>query len=264
MNNKKTILYFLPYLTLLIFFSIYLFSLSIYIKLTKIINPNSIFSELNQVFLLNPSYVTQLLLVILCLSLLINSYLVKRHFYKKNILLNNTEVKKIILFIFIFTFSILLITFFVNILIIFINQNYYYESYGKSKKIINVYLKNTKILEYLFVFLVRNTYWFLITYLLIRFTNTIKKIFLFSLLLIFIYLISLAFGIVLYNIVHDVKTNYLIIMIISSLFPESINTLYNFNFIAGTVSNIAKNLFIINLIYFPSFIIFLVIILKTK
>ena len=241
MNNKKTILYFLPYLTLLIFFSIYLLSLSIYIKLTKIINPNAIFSELNQVFLLNPSYVTQLLLVILCLLLLINSYFVKRHFYKKNILLNNTEVKKIILFIFIFTFSILLITFFVNILIIFINQNYYYESYGKSKKIINVYLKNTKILEYLFVFLVRNTYWFLITYLLIRFTNTIKKIFLFSLLLIFIYLISLAFGIVLYNIVHDVKTNYLIIMIISSLFPESINTLYNFNFIAGTVSNIAKN-----------------------
>lgn len=224
MNNKKTILYFLPYLTLLIFFSIYLFSLSIYIKLTKIINPNAIFSELNQVFLLNPSYVTQLLLVILCLSLLINSYFVKRHFYKKNILLNNTEVKKII----------------------------------------NVYLKNTKILEYLFIFLVRNTYWFLITYLLIKFTNTIKKIFLFSLLLIFIYLISLAFGIVLYNIVHDVKTNYLIIMIISSLFPESINTLYNFNFIAGMVSNIAKNLFIINLIYFPSFIIFLVIILKTK
>ena len=264
MNNKKTILYFLPYLTLLIFFSIYLFSLSTYIKLTKIINPNAIFSELNQVFLLNPSYVTQLLLVILCLSLLINSYFVKRHFYKKNILLNNIEVKKIILFIFIFTFSILLITFFVNILIIFINQNYYYESYGKSKKIINVYLKNTKILEYLFVFLVRNTYWFLITYLLIRFTNTIKKIFLFSLLLIFIYLISLTFGIVLYNIVHDVKTNYLIIMIISSLFPESINTLYNFNFIAGTISNITKNLFIINLIYFPSFIIFLVIILKTK
>ena len=178
---------------------------------------------------------------------------------------NQDEVKKIILFIFIFTFSILLITFFANILIIFINQNYYYyESYGKSKKIINVYLKNTKILEYLFVFLVRNTYWFLFTYLLIKFTNTIKKIFLFSLLLIFIYLISLAFGIVLYNIVHDVKTNYLIIMIISSLFPESINTLYNFDFIAGTVSNIAKNLFIINLIYFPSFIIFLVIILKSK
>lgn len=182
MNNKKTILYFLPYLTLLIFFSIYLLSLSIYIKLTKIINPNAIFSELNQVFLLNPSYVTQLLLVILCLSLLINSYFVKRHFYK-NILLNTPEVKKIILF---------------------------------------------------------------------------------SLLLIFIYLISLTFGIVLYNIVHDVKTNYLIIMIISSLFPESINTLYNFSFIAGMVSNIAKNLFIINLIYFPSFIIFLVIILKTK
>ena len=158
MNNKKTILYFLPYLTLLISFSIYLFSLSIYVKLTKIINPNAIFSELNQIFLLNPSYVTQLLLVILCLSLLINSYFVKRHFYKKNILLNNTEVKKIILFIFIITFSILLITFFVNILIIFINQNYYYESYGKSKKIINVYLKNTKILEYLFIFLVRNTY----------------------------------------------------------------------------------------------------------
>lgn len=264
MNNKKTILYFLPYLTLLIFFSIYLFSLSIYIKLTKIINPNPIFSELNQVFLLNPSYVTQLLLVILCLSLLINSYLVKRHFYKKNIVLNTTEVKKIILFIFIFTFSILLITFFVNILIIFVNQNYYYETYGKSKKIIKVHLKSTKILEYLFVFLVRNTYWFLITYLLIRFTNTVKKIILFSLLLIFIYLISLTFGIVLYNIVHDVKTNYLIIMIISSLFPESINTLYNFNFIAGTISNITKNLFIINLIYFPSFIIFLVIILKTK
>ena len=138
MNNKKTIVYFLPYLTLLIFFSIYLLSLSIYIKLTKIINPNAIFSELNQVFLLNPSYVTQLLLVILCLLLLINSYFVKRHFYKKNILLNNTEVKKIILFIFIFTFSILLITFFANILIIFINQNYYYESYGKSKKIINI------------------------------------------------------------------------------------------------------------------------------
>ena len=265
MNNKKTTIYFLPYLILLFSFAFYLISISIYLKFSKIMNPNYIFSELNQIFLLNPSYVTQLILAILCLSLLINSYFFKKHLYKRNILLDKSQIKKNVLLIFIFTFLTLLITFFINILIIFIKQNYYYMNHAKGKnQIIYISLATTKILEFLFIFSIRISYWFLLTYLFIKSTSKIQKMLIFSLILIFIYLISLTLGVFTYNIVHDHKTNYLIVVLVSLFFPETINTLYGFNQIAGMVSNVAKNTYLINLVYLPSFIVLIIVVSKIK
>ncbi|RBI46886.1 hypothetical protein DRW55_00445, partial [Metamycoplasma hominis] len=73
-KNKKQLLLFLPYWILLGGFTIYLLISSIILKVDGEIDNTNLFNLINQIFLIAPSYTTQLLLMLLSIGLFLNFY----------------------------------------------------------------------------------------------------------------------------------------------------------------------------------------------
>ena len=262
MKNKKQNILFLPYWILLFLFQVYLIAMTMFLKVDKEINDSYLFSTINQIFLIAPSYITQLLLVLLMLCLFLNFFLVKIYYAKRNIQLDNKQMKKLYLNIFLYSLVSLLLTFVINIIIIFNKQNYFEIINQRTQQKKLVYLHYTKAFEFLYVYIFRLIYWFGLNLLFIKITNNVRKGILFFFILIIIYLISLILGILLYQIVHDRLINYIIILLSSIVFPEIINSLYSLKNITMTMSPLLSNIYLINLVYIPTFILLIALIAK--
>ena len=262
MKIKKQDILFLPYWILLFLFQVYLIAMTMFLKADKNINDSYLFSTINQIFLIAPSYITQLLLVLLMLCLFLNFFLVKIYYAKRNIQLDNKQMKKLYLNIFLYSLVSLLLTFVINIIIIFNKQNYFEIINQRTQQKKLVYLHYTKAFEFLYVYIFRLIYWFGLNLLFIKITNNVRKGILFFFILIIIYLISLILGILLYQIVHDRLINYIIILLSSIVFPEIINSLYSLKNITMTMSPLLSNIYLINLVYIPVFILLIVLIAK--
>ncbi|WP_203341738.1 hypothetical protein [Metamycoplasma hominis] len=262
-KNKKQLLLFLPYWILLAGFVIYLLVSAIMLKIDGQIDQFNLFPLINQIFLIAPSYTTQLLLVLLSIGLFLNFYFVKRYLSKRSIELDHKK-RKTYLIIILTTIIALISVFFINVMILFIKQNFYEIVSGHWNTKTPVYLENTKIIEYFYVYIFRLAYWFLLSFLLIKITNNFKKAILFTFVIILIYLISLILGILFYQISHDRLTNYLIIVLSSIVFPEILNTLFSLSNITMTLNPLYNNIYLINLVYIPAFILFIVLITKIK
>ena len=262
MKIKKQNILFLPYWILLFLFQVYLIAMTMFLKADKNINDSYLFSTINQIFLIAPSYITQLLLVLLMLCLFLNFFLVKIYYAKRNIQLDNKQMKKLYLNIFLYSLVSLLLTFVINIIIIFNKQNYFEIINQRTQQKKLVYLQYTKAFEFLYVYIFRLIYWFGLNLLFIKITNNVRKGILFFFILIIIYLISLILGILLYQIVHDRLINYIIILLSSIVFPEIINSLYSLKNITMTMSPLLSNIYLINLVYIPAFILLIVLIAK--
>ncbi|WP_044730181.1 hypothetical protein [Metamycoplasma hominis] len=263
-KNKKQLLLFLPYWILLAGFVIYLLVSAIMLKIDGQIDQFNLFPLINQIFLISPSYTTQLLLTLLSIGLFLNFYFVKRYLSKRSIELDHKEKRRNYLIIILMTAISLIVIFLINVMILFIKQNFYEILYRHWNTKTPVYLKNTKIIEYFYVYIFRLTYWFLLSFLLIKITNNFKKAILFTFVIILIYLISLILGTLFYQISHDRLTNYLIIVLSSIVFPEILNTLSSLSNITMTLGSLYNNIYLINLVYIPAFILFIVLIAKTK
>ncbi|WP_158531974.1 hypothetical protein [Metamycoplasma hominis] len=263
-KNKKQLLLFLPYWILLAGFVIYLLISAIILKIDGQIDQFNLFPLINQIFLIAPSYTTQLLLTLLSIGLFLNFYFVKRYLSKRSIELDHKEKRRNYLIIILTTAISLIVIFLINVMILFIKQNFYEIVSGHWRSKTPVYLENTKIIEYFYVYIFRLTYWFLLSFLLIKITNNFKKAILFTFVIILIYLISLVLGILFYQISHDRLTNYLIIVLSSIVFPEILNTLFSLSNITMTLNPLCNNIYLINLVYIPAFILFIVLIAKTK
>lgn len=262
MKIKKQNILFLPYWILLFLFQVYLIAMTMFLKADKNINDSYLFSTINQIFLIAPSYITQLLLVLLMLCLFLNFFLVKIYYAKRNIQLDNKQMKKLYLNVFLYSLVSLLLTFLINIIIIFSKQNYFKIINQRTQQKKLVYLHYTKAFEFLYVYIFRLIYWFGLNLLFIKITNNVRKGILFFFILIIIYLISLILGILLYQIVHDRLINYIIILLSSIVFPEIINSLYSLKNITMTMSPLLSNIYLINLVYIPAFILLIVLIAK--
>ena len=262
MKNKKQNILFLPYWILLFLFQVYLIAMTMFLKVDKEINDSYLFSTINQIFLIAPSYITQLLLVLLMLCLFLNFFLVKIYYAKRNIQLDNKQMKKLYLNIFLYSLVSLLLTFVINIIIIFSKQNYFKIINQRTQQKKLVYLQYTQAFEFLYVYIFRLIYWFGLNLLFVKITNNVRKGILFFFILIIIYLISLILGILLYQIVHDRLINYIIILLSSIVFPEIINSLYSLKNITMTMSPLLSNIYLINLVYIPVFILLIVLIAK--
>ena len=236
--------------------------MTMFLKADKNINDSYLFSTINQIFLIAPSYITQLLLVLLMLCLFLNFFLVKIYYAKRNIQLDNKQMNKLYLNIFLYSLVSLLLTFVINIIIIFNKQNYFEIINQRTQQKKLVYLHYTKAFEFLYVYIFRLIYWFGLNLLFIKITNNVRKGILFFFILIIIYLISLILGILLYQIVHDRLINYIIILLSSIVFPEIINSLYSLKNITMTMSPLLSNIYLINLVYIPAFILLIVLIAK--
>lgn len=263
-KNKKQLLLFLPYWILLAGFVIYLLVSAIMLKIDGQIDQFNLFPLINQIFLIAPSYTTQLLLTLLSIGLFLNFYFVKRYLSKRSIELDHKEKRRNYLIIILTTAISLIVIFLINVMILFIKQNFYEIVSGHWNTKTPVYLENTKIIEYFYVYIFRLTYWFLLSFLLIKITNNFKKAILFTFVIILIYLISLVLGILFYQISHDRLTNYLIIVLSSIVFPEILNTLFSLSNITMTLNPLYNNIYLINLVYIPAFILFIVLIAKTQ
>ncbi|RCJ02027.1 hypothetical protein DSL67_00425 [Metamycoplasma hominis] len=263
-KNKKQLLLFLPYWILLAGFVIYLLISAIMLKIDGQIDQFNLFPLINQIFLIAPSYTTQLLLTLLSIGLFLNFYFVKRYLSKRSIELDHKEKRRNYLIIILTTTISLIVIFLINVMILFIKQNFYEIVHRHWNTKTPVYLENTKIIEYFYVYIFRLTYWFLLSFLLIKITNNFKKAILFTFVIILIYLISLVLGILFYQISHDRLTNYLIIVLSSIVFPEILNTLFSLSSITMTLNPLCNNIYLINLVYIPAFILFIVLIAKTK
>ncbi|VEU55653.1 hypothetical protein [Metamycoplasma orale] len=262
MKIKKQNILFLPYWILLFLFQVYLIAMTMFLKADKNINDSYFFSTINQIFLIAPSYITQLLLLLLMLCLFLNFFLVKIYYAKRNIQLDNKQMNKLYLNIFLYSLVSLLLTFVINIIIIFNKQNYFEIINQRIQQKKLVYLHYTKAFEFLYVYIFRLIYWFGLNLLFIKITNNVRKGILFFFILIIIYLISLILGILLYQIVHDRLINYIIILLSSIFFPEIINSLYSLKNITMTMSPLLSNIYLINLVYIPAFILLIVLIAK--
>ena len=263
MKIKKQSILFLPYWILLFLFQVYLIAMTIFLKVDKNINDSYLFSTINQIFLIAPSYITQLLLVLLMLCLFLNFFLVKIYYAKRNIQLDNKQMKKSNnLNVFLYSLVSLLLTFIINIIIIFSKQNYFKIINQRTQQKKLVYLQYTQAFEFLYVYIFRLIYWFGLNLLFIKITNNVRKGILFFFILIIIYLISLVLGILLYQIVHDRLINYIIILLSSIVFPEIINSIYSLKNITMTMSPLLSNIYLINLVYIPAFILLIVLIAK--
>lgn len=262
MKIKKQNILFLPYWILLFLFQVYLIAMTMFLKADKNINDSYLFSTINQIFLIAPSYITQLLLLLLMLCLFLNFFLVKIYYAKRNIQLDNKQMKKLYLNVFLYSLVSLLLTFVINIIIIFNKQNYFEIINQRTQQKKLVYLHYTKAFEFLYVYIFRLIYWFGLNLLFIKITNNVRKGILFFFILIIIYLISLILGILLYQIVHDRLINYIIILLSSIVFPEIINSLYSLKNITMTMSPLLSNIYLINLVYIPAFILLIVLIAK--
>ena len=262
MKNKKQNILFLPYWILLFLFQVYLIAMTMFLKVDKEINDSYLFSTINQIFLIAPSYITQLLLFLLMLSLFLNFFLVKIYYAKRNIQLDNKQMKKLYLNIFLYSLVSLLLTFVINIIIIFSKQNYFEIINQRTQQKKLVYLQYTKAFEFLYVYIFRLIYWFGLNLLFVKITNNLRKGILFFFILIIIYLISLILGILLYQIVHDWLINYIIILLSSIFFPEIINSVYSLKNITMTMNPLFNNIYLINLVYIPTFILLIVLIAK--
>ena len=262
MKIKKQNILFLPYWILLFLFQVYLIAMTMFLKADKNINDSYLFSTINQIFLIAPSYITQLLLVLLMLCLFLNFFLVKIYYAKRNIQLDNKQMKKLYLNVFLYSLVSLLLTFLINIIIIFSKQNYFKIINQRTQQKKLVYLHYTKAFEFLYVYIFRLIYWFGLNLLFIKITNNVRKGILFFFILIIIYLISLILGILLYQIIHDRLINYIIILLSSIVFPEIINSLYSLKNITMTMSPLLSNIYLINLVYIPAFILLIVLIAK--
>ncbi len=262
MKIKKRNILFLPYWILLFLFQVYLIAMTIFLKVDKNINDSYLFSTINQIFLIAPSYITQLLLVLLMLCLFLNFFLVKIYYAKRNIQLDNKQMNKLYLNIFLYSLVSLLLTFVINIIIVFSKQNYFEIINQRTQQRKLVYLKYTKAFEFLYVYIFRLIYWFGLNLLFIKITNNVKKGILFFFILIIVYFISLVLGILLYQIVHDRLINYIIILLSSIFFPEIINSIYSLQNITMTMNPLFNNIYLINLVYIPTFILLIVLIVK--
>lgn len=262
MKIKKQDILFLPYWILLFLFQVYLIAMTMFLKADKNINDSYLFSTINQIFLIAPSYITQLLLLLLMLCLFLNFFLVKIYYAKRNIQLDNKQMNKLYLNIFLYSLVSLLLTFVINIIIIFSKQNYFEIINQRTQQKKLVYLQYTKAFEFLYVYIYRLIYWFGLNLLFIKITNNVRKGILFFFILIIIYLISLILGILLYQIVHDRLINYIIILLSSIVFPEIINSLYSLKNITMTMSPLLSNIYLINLVYIPTFILLIALIAK--
>lgn len=262
MKIKKQNILFLPYWILLFLFQVYLIAMTMFLKVDKEINDSYLFSTINQIFLIAPSYITQLLLVLLMLCLFLNFFLVKIYYAKRNIQLDNKQMKKLYLNIFLYSLVSLLLTFIINIIIIFSKQNYFEIINQRTQQKKLVYLQYTKAFEFLYVYIFRLIYWFGLNLLFVKITNNVRKGILFFFILIIIYLISLILGILLYQIVHDWLINYIIILLSSIFFPEIINSVYSLKNITMTMNPLFNNIYLINLVYIPTFILLIVLIAK--
>lgn len=262
MKIKKQNILFLPYWILLFLFQVYLIAMTIFLKVDKNINDSYLFSTINQIFLIAPSYITQLLLVLLMLCLFLNFFLVKIYYAKRNIQLDNKQMNKLYLNIFLYSLVSLLLTFVINIIIIFSKQNYFEIINQRTQQKKLVYLQYTKAFEFLYVYIFRLIYWFGLNLLFIKITNNVRKGILFFFILIIVYFISLVLGILLYQIVHDRLINYIIILLSSIFFPEIINSIYSLQNITMTMNPLFSNIYLINLVYIPTFILLIVLIDK--
>lgn len=262
MKIKKQNILFLPYWILLFLFQVYLIAMTMFLKADKNINDSYLFSTINQIFLIAPSYITQLLLLLLMLCLFLNFFLVKIYYAKRNIQLDNKQMNKLYLNIFLYSLVSLLLTFVINIIIIFNKQNYFEIINQRTQQKKLVYLHYTKAFEFLYVYIFRLIYWFGLNLLFVKITNNVRKGILFFFILIIIYLISLILGILLYQIVHDRLINYIIILLSSIFFPEIINSVYSLKNITMTMSPLFNNIYLINLVYIPTFILLIVLIAK--
>ena len=262
MKIKKQNILFLPYWILLFLFQVYLIAMTMFLKADKNINDSYLFSTINQIFLIAPSYITQLLLVLLMLCLFLNFFLVKIYYAKRNIQLDNKQMKKLYLNVFLYSLVSLLLTFIINIIIIFSKQNYFEIINQRTQQKKLVYLQYTKTFEFLYVYIFRLIYWFGLNLLFVKITNNLRKGILFFFILIIIYLISLILGILLYQIVHDWLINYIIILLSSIFFPEIINSIYSLKNITMTMNPLFNNIYLINLVYIPTFILLIVLIAK--
>lgn len=262
MKIKKQNILFLPYWILLFLFQVYLIAMTMFLKADKNINDSYLFSTINQIFLIAPSYITQLLLLLLMLSLFLNFFLVKIYYAKRNIQLDNKQMNKLYLNIFLYSLVSLLLTFVINIIIIFGKQNYFEIINQRTQQKKLVYLQYTKAFEFLYVYIFRLIYWFGLNLLFIKITNNVRKGILFFFILIIIYLISLILGILLYQIVHDWLINYIIILLSSIVFPEIINSIYSLKNITMTMNPLFNNIYLINLVYIPTFILLIALIAK--
>lgn len=262
MKIKKQNILFLPYWILLFLFQVYLIAMTMFLKADKNINDSYLFSTINQIFLIAPSYITQLLLLLLMLCLFLNFFLVKIYYAKRNIQLDNKQMNKLYLNIFLYSLVSLLLTFVINIIIIFSKQNYFKIINQRTQQKKLVYLQYTQAFEFLYVYIFRLIYWFGLNLLFIKITNNVRKGILFFFILIIIYLISLVLGILLYQIVHDWLINYIIILLSSIVFPEIINSVYSLKNITMTMNPLFNNIYLINLVYIPTFILLIVLIAK--
>ena len=262
MKIKKQNILFLPYWILLFLFQVYLIAMTMFLKADKNINDSYLFSTINQIFLIAPSYITQLLLLLLMLSLFLNFFLVKIYYAKRNIQLDNKQMNKLYLNIFLYSLVSLLLTFVINIIIIFNKQNYFEIINQRTQQKKLVYLQYTKAFEFLYVYIFRLIYWFGLNLLFIKITNNVRKGILFLFILIIVYFISLVLGILLYQVVHDRLINYIIILLSSIFFPEIINSIYSLQNITMTINPLFSNIYLINLVYIPTFILLIVLIAK--
>lgn len=129
-----------------------------FLKADKNINDSYLFSTINQIFLIAPSYITQLLLLLLILCLFLNFFLVKIYYAKRNIQLDNKQMNKLYLNIFLYSLVSLLLTFVINIIIIFSKQNYFKIINQRTQQKKLVYLQYTKAFEFLYVYIFRLIY----------------------------------------------------------------------------------------------------------
>ncbi|MDC8901093.1 hypothetical protein [Metamycoplasma hyosynoviae] len=119
-----------------------------------------------------------------------------------------------------------------------------------------------KAIEFSLIYLFRLSYWYLLTILLIKFTNNDKKLIGFSFLYLGLYLLSLVIIFILYEASYLART--ISLFAISSILPETTSTwIYNFTPYNDFLR--PENIpFLQQIVYIPSFIAFSVCIAKIK
>ncbi|MDC8914052.1 hypothetical protein PR248_03310 [Metamycoplasma hyosynoviae] len=270
MKNKKIFKFLIPYFVVLSLFLSYLILMAILTRTNKFLyrywKPLKIF-WISEAFILVPSFLSQPLLIFLVFTLFINIYFIRKHLKKNKIEITKENKKKILKILLTITICSFLTVLILNLMIVFIKQNYQIEKF-KPKTPLNSEIENItilpwKIVEFSLIYLFRLSYWYLLTILLIKFTNNDKKLIGFSFLYLALYLLPLVIIFLLDGYASHLGRT-ISLFAVSSVLPETMSTwIHNFtpyNDFPGP-ENIP---FLQQIVYIPSFITFSICIAKIK
>ncbi|MDU3864677.1 hypothetical protein [Ureaplasma urealyticum] len=221
-------------------------------------------------FFLRFSLINKILAIILSCIFCVSIY----RFRKKLVQYENfNEIKSIknnaILTVIFSVVAILSLTLFINLMIVFINQNYYYIK-RIHNLLIPIRIDEIKILEYSYIYLLRYGFYILLTVFIAKFIHDkrsmIKVLSLYLFINFILMIIGTSFTFLEHTNFYNGMLTYWTTFSCALLYPEIIND--NFQWISSFNYNlkntIYENNFIAYLPYFCSFIILIILIKKVS